>query len=275
MTGGLPRRLTRGLAAVARKGIASLPDETRQLALSMATRAAHGPTLLPGPPPGPVLVVAPHPDDEVIGPGGTLVHHVRAGDDVRVLVVTSGGATAGGGPDVTATREAESRRALAHLGVSDLVFGRLPDGALPAHVDAVADLVAAHAEGRRTIYVPSLLDHHPDHRAAGVAVARADLPADCEVYGYEVWAAGPVDVLVDVTSVFGHKQAALGEYHTALQTVDYVRSASGLAAFRSAEGGLGGRGFAEGFTRSDTATHRALVAGVAPGHAPLTRFDPE
>ncbi len=40
-----------------------------------------------------VLVIAAHPDDEVLGMGGTIALHTGAGDDVRVLVVTDGSST--------------------------------------------------------------------------------------------------------------------------------------------------------------------------------------
>lgn len=221
--------------------------------------------MLPGPPDGPVLVVAPHPDDEVIGPGGAVARHLDRGDRVRVLLVTSGGATVGAGRDVMAVREAETRRALSHLGDDvQLALGRLPDGGLPTRVGEIAELIGRCAEGCATVYTPSLLDHHPDHHAVAVATGRAGLASDTEVYGYEVWAPGPVDVLVDVTGVFARKQAALGEYRTALETVDYVRSASGLAAYRSAMGGLGGRGFAEGFTVARASEYAELVRSVSP-----------
>ena len=257
----IPRSLRRVAVRAARQGIDRLPVTTRELALALATRSDHGPTMLPGPPDGPVLVVAPHPDDEAIGPGATIARHVDAGHDVTVLVVTSGGATAGGGDDVLAVREDESRRALAHLGVGPerIVFGRLTDGNLPAERQAVVDLISRHAAGVATVYVPSLLDPHPDHHAVALAAGLADLSPDTDVHGYEVWAAGPVDVLVDVTDVFARKQAALGEYDVALETVDYVRSSSGLAAYRSATGGLGGRGFAEGFVAMPATEYADIV----------------
>lgn len=258
----IPRGLRRVAVRTARQRLEGLPADVRELALAMVD-SGPGPVVLPGPPPGPVLVVAPHPDDEVIGPGGALARHADAGDPVTVLVVTSGGATAGGGTDVTARREAETRRALAHVApAAQLRFPGLPDGDLPGREAEIAGLVRAHAAGVRSVYVPSLLDPHPDHRATAVAVADAGLGADVEVMGYEVWAAGPVEVLLDVTDVFARKQAALREYRTALETVDYVRSASGLAAYRSASGGLGGRGFAEGFTRCDGPAWARLVAAL-------------
>ncbi|HUG85200.1 MAG TPA: PIG-L family deacetylase [Euzebya sp.] len=250
----------RRLFAAGRAGLRGLPPGARELALALATHSRDGPTLLPGPPPGPVLVVAPHPDDEAIGPGATLARHALAGDRVVVLVITSGGATAGGGVAVTTVREEESRRALRHLGLPDPpIFGRLPDGGLADRIPEVTALINRHGSGVATVYVPSLLDPHPDHHAAARAVAHADLPADTLVMGYEVWSAGPVSALVDVTAAFAAKQAALAEYHVALQTVDYVRSASGLAAYRSATGMLGGRGFAEGFIALPLAQYRTLV----------------
>ena len=179
---------------------------------------------------------------------------------MRVLVCSSGGATGGGGGNVTEIREEESRRALRHLGVTqDPIFGRLTDGALPAAMPALTRLIEAHGQGAATVYLPSLLDHHPDHGAVARAAAAAALSPEVTIMGYEVWAAAPVNVLVDVTEVFASKQRALGEYAVALQTVDYVRSASGLAAYRSAEGSLGGRGFAEGFVSAPLAEYRSWV----------------
>src|SRR3954453_22266405 len=57
-----------------------------------------------------LLVLAPHPDDEVIGCGGLVAQHIREGREVRVVVATDG-AQAGD----AAARESESRRGLAIL----------------------------------------------------------------------------------------------------------------------------------------------------------------
>lgn len=254
---GALRRLTHGAARRLSRG---LPPAVREVGLALAAGAVDGPAVLPGPPPGPVLVVAPHPDDETIGCGGAIARHVDRGDVVTVLFATSGEATTGRTPPggARAAREAEGRAACAALGTGPPVCARLPDGRLGQHVDDLAARIADAGAGCAAVYAPSLLDPHRDHRAANAALAAAGLPAD--VYGYEVWTPSPVDVLLDVTAVYARKERALRCYETALASVDYVRSAAGLAAYRSAAGGLGGRGFAEGFLRLTAEEHAAFTA---------------
>src|SRR3954452_15113024 len=60
-----------------------------------------------------VLVLAPHPDDETLGCGGTIFRHRRAGDALTVLIVTDGGSSRAGGLPreqmrLVRAREAES-----------------------------------------------------------------------------------------------------------------------------------------------------------------------
>ena len=75
-----------------------------------------------------VLVVAAHPDDEVLGMGGTIAVHTSGGDALRVLVVTDGSSTQYPGDSATrARKEEEALRAAAELGVDDYVHLDLPD----------------------------------------------------------------------------------------------------------------------------------------------------
>ncbi|MCX5880707.1 MAG: PIG-L family deacetylase [Deltaproteobacteria bacterium] len=73
-----------------------------------------------------VLVLAPHPDDETIGCGGTLALHAAAGDPVRVLILTNGekGDVFGrfDRNAYIAIRQQETRSACASLGISDVMF---------------------------------------------------------------------------------------------------------------------------------------------------------
>lgn len=263
----------RRVHAAARRVARGVPPSVREVGMALAARAADGPALLPGPPPGPVLVLAPHPDDETIGLGGTIARHVDRGDEVTVIVATSGERTSGGSGDVAAMREAECVAACSCLGLpKPPIFLRMPDGDLGDSAELLGDRLRHHGADATVIYAPSILDPHRDHRAANVGIARSALSAD--VYGYEVWSPSPVDVLLDVGEVFDRKTAALRCYRTALERVDYLRTTAGLAAYRSASGGLGGAGYAEGFVRLTAEehaalTHRAGLLGPGGGAAEL------
>ncbi len=129
-----------------------------------------------------VLVLAPHPDDETIGCGGTIAGKRLVGTDVRVVIA------ADGGDDV---RRAECIEACRRLGVDDdhVTFLGLPDGGLGDHRDelvaALTDLL--HARPRQLL-VPSAIDAHPDHRALAAAVAEvtASMPGT-DVFEYPIW----------------------------------------------------------------------------------------
>ena len=75
-----------------------------------------------------VLVLAAHPDDEVLGMGGTIAVHTDRGDEVRIVVVTDGSSTQyPGDAETRARKEEEAVRAAAELGVTDYVHLDLPD----------------------------------------------------------------------------------------------------------------------------------------------------
>ncbi len=123
-----------------------------------------------------LVVVAPHPDDEVLACGLLLAHAAELGLDVRVIAVTDGEAAY---PDrdpfaLAAVRRQEQRSAIEAVGLSPDVVHRLalPDGAVHDHVANVADAIRAHRGDRnqRTMLVaPSIHDWHPDHEACGRA----------------------------------------------------------------------------------------------------------
>src|SRR6185503_18816699 len=95
-------------------------------------KALYPPFLPPESLPKRVMVVAPHPDDEMFGCGGMLAWHGRLGATVRILVLSDGAA---GDPEkrdlsIVATRQRESLLAGGVLGFSDYRFLDLRDGAL-------------------------------------------------------------------------------------------------------------------------------------------------
>lgn len=187
-----------------------------------------------------MLVLAPHPDDETFGCGGTVALHRKRGDPVRVLFLTDGGAgdPAGHYPAdrYVAIRQEEARRACAALGVTDLEFWDLPDGKLSTVSDLPERFLGAiRAFEPDTLYYPSGQELHPDHWAAGVGVeglrraGRLAVPA----YAYEIWAAIQPTHVIDITPVLSLKETAMAHYPSQLRYNDYRPKVLGLNAYRS------------------------------------------
>ena len=140
----------------------------------------------------PTLVMAPHPDDETLGAGATIMRKVEAGTPVHVLVVTDGSKAPQGDPaEVAALRSAELDRARTLLGLSAAQVTEL--GFVDAELDADdEDLVAALARvvadvGPADVLVTGDTDPHADHAALAVAARRAVAGTGARLLTYPIW----------------------------------------------------------------------------------------
>ena len=73
-----------------------------------------------------VLVVAAHPDDEILGVGGTILKHVKAGDEVKILILGDGETSRDQGADIE-KRLNQAKKAAEILGVTEIISKQLPD----------------------------------------------------------------------------------------------------------------------------------------------------
>lgn len=150
-------------------------------------------------PPGPALVLAPHPDDETLGCGGLIAEACTQGRDIHVLVVTDGtgshaGSRAWPAPRLRALREGEIREAARRLGLGQdhISFLGLRDTQAPhdgpAFENAVA-AVASHAAARgvAAILATWLHDPHADHVATARIAREAAPRTGARLVSYPVW----------------------------------------------------------------------------------------
>ncbi|MCK5944981.1 MAG: PIG-L family deacetylase [Planctomycetes bacterium] len=168
---------------------------------------------------GPVLVLAAHPDDEVIGAGGMLAHHAAAGHDIVVVHATDG---AQGDPgqreagDIRDVRRAEGVEALRRLGLGPARHWDLADGQLPEHLDELTARVTEviREVQPKTLYAFHAGEAHRDHRAIAKAVAdaAAALPDDCRCLCYGVNFVPCGGTLFDITDVYPKVYEALKAY---------------------------------------------------------------
>ncbi len=215
-------------------------------------------------PRGPVLVIAPHPDDEMVGPGGVLLRHAEQGDPIHAIVVFDGSL---GDPDghyeaegYTALREDESRGVLRdYLGCEDVVFFAFRDGVTEDDVDAIypglpkdpdekrrvlIDGLAARLEAEiervkpRSLYYPWIGEVHADHWGCAAAVQqlarnRPDLFRGTSLLGYEVWSTLLPETLVEISGVMARKREAVARYESQCRYVDLPDVVAGMNRYRA------------------------------------------
>jgi len=131
-----------------------------------------------------ILVVGPHPDDQELGMGGSILRLVEQGHDVLLLDMTNGEPTPHGSPEI---RQREWTRASAILGAPRRQLGlvnREVTHTLPAR-HAVAGVIREHQAS--IVFLPFPEDAHPDHRATtrivedarfDAKLSRTDLPGE-------------------------------------------------------------------------------------------------
>ena len=186
-----------------------------------------------------VLVLAPHPDDEIFGCGGTMIKHCQAGDSVSVLIVTDGafGKSENDRAAHAAMRAAESLAASRLIGYSPLAFLQYRDRELAGCDGLVLDLLKIFNESDiDLIYVPSIDEMHPDHHALALAALRAVAlgSKDVSIAMYEVGRPlSRVTHLVDITDAFEVKLEAMRCFQSQLSHQSYDRHIVALNSFRT------------------------------------------
>lgn len=133
---------------------------------------------------GKVVLVVPHPDDEVLGVGGILLALARRRVPVLLLAVTDGEKSHPGREDELRVRRAQERSdALAVLG-SDATVRQLrhPDGGIDEQL--LRKQLSSHVEPADVVIAPWPSDGHPDHDVCG----RAAEGLGARTWSYLVWA---------------------------------------------------------------------------------------
>lgn len=175
-----------------------------------------------------LLVVAPHPDDEVIGCGGLLASHSRLGGESTVVYLTCS----------EQRRRQEAHHARSHLAVTRAVELNLVEGHLESteeNRETARELLREIKPG--TITLPSTGDPHPDHRSAHTIFSEALSTVDgsnAEILFYEGFT--PLchaNAWLDITPVAQQKWEALASYESQQERYHIVEIAKHLNAFRA------------------------------------------
>jgi LmbE family N-acetylglucosaminyl deacetylase len=210
------------------------------------------------------LVIAPHPDDEVLGCGGTMKRLADAGAEVHVAIVTRAG-EAEFGPDAATVGRMEARFAHEALGVRETHFIDFPAAALDTvpHAQMNAALCRlVNAIGPDALFVPFLGDVHLDHQLTFLSSMVAARPrganAPARVFSYETlsetnwYAPGltPVfapNVYFDISRTLEAKLSAFALYRSQVKEPPDERSIEVIRALAQLRGATVHRPAAEAF----------------------------
>jgi len=216
-----------------------------------------------GLPPGTrILVLAPHPDDESIGCGGTIGKCLAAGHDVRVIVLTDGryGSSqirqlSGNDPEsgklqkaLIETRRAEMQSAMELIGVTQIQFLDAMDSQLTLEIESISKTLAHEIDKWKpdTVILPFITDRHADHFAASRCLIEAcklldsHYTSNLNCMGYETWSPIYANVLIDISSTMDKKLEAINCYQSQLAGIDFKSAIEGLNRYRAITGMYGG-----------------------------------
>lgn len=140
------------------------------------------------------VVVAPHPDDEVLGCAGLLMELAQAGRDILLVAVSDGEGSHASASTMSANLLAHLRPAetVAALGVLELVQieimrANIPDSQVSEHRLKLQDLLLAYVQRSDILLASWHLDGHPDHDAVGDVCREVGRSVGCHVIEIPVW----------------------------------------------------------------------------------------
>lgn len=212
-----------------------------------------------------ILVLSPHPDDEVIGLGGSIILHQIKGSHITVLYMTDGRHES---PKLGISKEQmiKKRRSDAELLKNQLkidqIFWDIEDNKLTNDSKTVNKFIKLLEKIKpQIIYLPSFFDFNHDHFAANQILFDSLLKSPdfkTIVNGYEVWNNIPFpNYIVDISPYFKEKEQLLSVYTTSLKAFDYlklIRQRNGLnhSLFIEVMEINKNNGYAEAFYRMDS-----------------------
>lgn len=211
-----------------------------------------------------LLVVAPHPDDEVLGVGGTMAENISKGNEVFVCIVTKGYPPLSS-EERQKINQADAKRCHAFLGVEKTFFLDFP-AVMLENIERYklndAILKVIREVRPEEVYIPHFGDMQKDHQVVAEACMVALRPkydfGVKRVYGYETmsetaWNTPNIqnefipNTFVDISRSLEKKKEALGFFSLQIQSYPDARSTEAIEALAKYRGSLMNMNAAESF----------------------------
>ena len=211
-----------------------------------------------------ILVIAAHPDDEILGVGGTINKYIRRGEQVYVYIVTEGCSTQDRvNSKVLERKRKEALKANEILGVEEIIFGNLPDMKLDTlpHFELNNEILKiVDRVSPDIVFTHHYSDLNNDHRKVYEATMVACRPLNNkikEIYLYEVlssteWSGNEKNFVPNTFISLEEydlemKIKAIQEYKTELREYPHPRSEKGIENLAKYRGQIISAKYAETF----------------------------
>jgi len=214
-----------------------------------------------------ILVLSPHPDDEIIGCGGTILKYQGKGVPVTIVQLTDGSncaAVKGASPVFASTaRLREAKKVANYIGISDLRLWAIPEDQFAKTADTEAKMDQVLDELKPDlIFLPFINDLHTDHvltnRILAGSLSRLSFQSKITICAYETWSIVPVNSYVDISEFFTRKANALALYPIPMKVVDYITFCARRDAMHHWDI-CNSYGFTENFMAMDSRSYVALI----------------
>jgi LmbE family N-acetylglucosaminyl deacetylase len=211
-----------------------------------------------------ILVVAAHPDDEVLGCGGTIARHTAYGDKVHVIFMTNGVSSRNVSNKEIKDRQIAAQNAADILGILSIEYFEFPDNKMDSIplldiVQSIEDVIKKlQPEIIYTHHIGDLnIDHQITHKAVITACRPTPETVTQEIYTFEVmsstdWSPSAIDLFhpnyyIEIGNYENVKLAALNAYNVELRKTPHSRSLNHIKALAVYRGNSIGVGVAEAF----------------------------
>lgn len=176
-----------------------------------------------------VLVIAPHPDDEAMGPGGTLLKLIEKNTDVLVVYLSNGQ------PDNADRLIEESLQISSKFKYRTLSLG-YSSKKIPLNGEILAKLeTIINKQNPDILFIPFCLDDHDDHRQASHLLYLLNLESKIdkkiEIWAYQVYTTLIPNVVIDITDVIDQKSEMIKMWYSQSATRNWAHFTLGINAF--------------------------------------------
>jgi LmbE family N-acetylglucosaminyl deacetylase len=214
----------------------------RILIAETLSKSAWNPMKVELPPGERFLILAPHPDDDAIGCGGTILKALAMRKTVRICYLSLPSLNTNSKQE----RLKEVKNSLKELGVTDHTINKQE---FPRTAKLVQEAIEPELKDWKPdcVFVPSPLENQDQHLMTfgSYVEAMRNSPCHAATAFYEVWNPVIPNMVVDVSSFIDKKSKSIAAHTSQVRTIDYVRMARALNEYRAISSNL--EGYAEAF----------------------------